>query len=156
MDELKEKIFKAKYETFEFVAADSFLVAGGFLVGTNLLNSSTSIPIGTILVVIGLFLGIRVLWKFSSDLKNTQIQVNQTISKLENTQIQVNQTISELENMLDTLEDTNEKVFGYNGNILSKSSAFNSLDEQISNLKKRMDEMEENIDDNRFWDFHNS
>ena len=122
---MKEKIFKAKYETFEFVAADSFLVVGGFLVGTNLLNSSTSIPIGTILVVMGLFLGIRVLWKFSSDLKNT----------------------------LNTLEDINKKVFGYAGCIFPKSSALNSLDEQISTLKKRIDEMEKNIDDNRVLGF---
>ena len=129
---MKEKIFKAKYETFEFVAADSFLVVGGFLVGTNLLNSSTSIPIGTILIVMGLFLGIRVLWKFSSDLKNTQIQVNETMYKVKNT--------------LNMLEVTNKKVFGYTGSLFSKSSVLNSLDDQISNLKERIDEMEKNID----------
>ena len=123
---MKNKIFKAKYETFEFVTADVLLVGGGILVGTTLIDSSISTPLGVTLVAIGFFLGLRVLWKFSSDLKSTQIQIQKTMRKL---------------------KETEEKVFGFGGSTFSNSSGFDSLDNSVGELKREVEELKRKIDD---------
>jgi len=171
---LKNKIFKAKYETFEFVTADLFLVSGGFLAGTNYIDPNISTPTGTLLVGIGLFLGLRVLWKFSSDLKNTQTQVNEATKNLRktnedvkvNTQLlndanksliktqqdlritkkELQDTKKELQKALEQLNDTKEKIFGYGGSAYARSSGFNSLDRSVNDLKRDVDKLKEERD----------
>lgn len=80
---MKRKIFKARYETGEFLAADSCLVGGGFLVGAGLTDFAS--VFGGVLVALGLFLGIRVLLKFSSDLKDLKAQVDAAVENVKRT-----------------------------------------------------------------------
>lgn len=168
---MKNKIFKAKYETFEFIAADSFLVGGGFLVGTDLIDSSISTPIGGALVAIGLFLGLRVLWKFSSDLKETKKKVDysttlldktifdvkknasllnganrsltDTQRELKTTQRELQTTKKELQRALHDLKESEKKIFGHSGSTFSRSSGFNPLDKTVDELKRKVDKLEQ-------------
>lgn len=152
---MKRKIFQAKYETGEFLAADSCLVGGGFLIGTNLVDSAG--VVGAALVALGLFLGIRVLWKFSSDLKGMKAQIEAAMKDLEQTNGEVKANAQllndaekdlldtqrtvisvkhEVQEMLLKLKKTEEKVFGFHGANTTKRSKSNSLDDIVDKLKK--------------------
>ena len=82
---MRRKILKAKHETVEFLIADSCLAGGGFLIGADLINSPVSAYAGGLAVATGLFLGLRVLWKFSSELKGVKTQINITMKNLKQT-----------------------------------------------------------------------
>ena len=171
---LKNKVFRAKYETVEFLAADSCLAGGGFLLGTNLLNSFVSGYLGAVFLVVGFFLGIRVLWKFSSDLQNLKTKVDaavrnlkQTSKELEtntklldsannsainiqkdlvSTQQDLQNARQELQRMLLKLKNTEEKLFGVGGGHFSKSSIFDPLDTMVGELKRKVGELEKRVD----------
>lgn len=171
MKKLKNNIFTAKYETIEFVTADSFLVGGGFLIGTNYLDSSISTPIGGIFVAIGLFLGLRVLWKFSKDLKFIKSKVDSstklldktgldvknnnrllnnannslinTQKELEKTKRELLQTKLELQKTLKEIKESEKKIFGYSGSRFSRSSSFNPIEKSVDDLKKRLSKLEQ-------------
>ena len=161
---MKRKIFQAKYETAEFLAADSCLVGGGFLIGTNLVD--TAGVAGAALVALGLFLGIRVLWKFSSDLKGMKAQIDAAMKDLEQTNGEVKanaQLLNDAEkDLLDTqrtalsakhevqelllkLKKTEEKVFGFHGANTTKRSKSNSLDDVVDKLKKDVEKARSEI-----------
>jgi len=129
---LRDKIFKAKYETFEFITADSFLVSGGFLVGTNYIDSSISTPIGSILVAVGLFLGLRVLWKFSFDLKNVKQSIlnqmnaiNRNITDIHETKEKIESTKDYLDSTMDELTRTKEELEQLQSEIIPRNTVTN-------------------------------
>lgn len=167
---MNTKIFHAKYESAEFISADALLVSGGFLLGTNLADDLTT-PLGSISIAIGLFLGLRVLLKFSSDLKNTKSKVDNstkilqetnntvlrnkqsvddatqklrdTITELNQTKRDLEQTKKELKMIMKEFSELKEKVFGYGSSMaFSNSSGFESLDETVDELKTRLDKLE--------------
>lgn len=124
-------------------------------------------------MAVGLFLGLRVLWKFSSDLKNIKEQIDMavenskqtneelrtntelldnTIKSAENTQIKLNLTSQKVQNTKRELEqtlrkskDVEEKLFGSSGSIFAKSSVFNPLDKTVDELKQRVKIIEEKL-----------
>ncbi len=171
--ELKKSIIHAKYETAEFVIGDMLLVSGGFLIGTNYLDF-ISTSIGSILVAVGLFLGLRVLLKFSSDLRVTKKQVESAIKNLLviNKDVKNNQeslsnaskelqrtkhdlvitkaelqvTKRELAQSLSKFKEVEQKVFGFGGGVFSRSSGFHPLDSEVEKLKKDVDELKRERD----------
>ena len=106
--QMKRKILKAKHETVEFLAADSCLVGGGFLVGANPTNFAG--VFGGILVVLGLFLGIRVLLKFSSDLKGVKAQIDKAVEDVKRTNEEVKTNAILLRDAEDDLMDVQNDV----------------------------------------------
>jgi len=155
---LKNKIFKAKYETFEFVTADLLLVSGGFLAGTSYIDPRISTPIGTLLVGIGLFLGLRVLWKFSSDLRDTKILVdnaNNELQKTKNDIIRTKQELDavhiELQKSTKKFQEASEKIFGHSMSF-ARSSSFNPLDRIVDELKRDVEKIkQERAREKRGW-----
>lgn len=170
---MKKSIIHAKYETTEFVTADALLVSGGFLVGTNYIDATISTPLGTILVSIGLFLGLRVLWKFSSDLRETKTQVERASDSLrvinndvKNNQKSLNEankelqrtkqdlmitkaelktTKKELAQSLSKFKEVEQKIFGYSGSSFSTSSGFRPLDREVDELKREVQELKREL-----------
>ena len=170
---MKDKIFKAKNETGEFIAADSCLIIGGFLIGTNLVDSASAF--GGILVALGLFLGIRVLGKFSSDLKCMKAQIDTAMEKLKQTneEVQANtelldnasnalentrrdviltkdelgRTRREVQEMLSQLKKTEDNLFGISGKNFAKSSRIKPLDDTVDKLTKDMDDVQRKLED---------
>lgn len=171
---MKKSIIHAKYETTEFVTADALLVCGGFLVGTNYIDSTISTPLGMILVSIGLFLGLRVLWKFSSDLRETKTQVERASKNLRiinkdvknnqkslgeaskelqrtkqdliTTKAELKTTKKELAQSLSKFKEVEQKIFGFSGSSFSRSSGFRPLDKDVDELKKEVKELKRERD----------
>lgn len=164
---MKEKILYSKYDAYEFVAADGFLITGGFLLGTNFQSEITTI-LGTISIVVGLFLGLRVLLKFSSDLRGTKtlvdnaaetlrktnknVQTNEkslinannelkkTKSDLIQTKRELDSVQAELKKSTKEFQKASEKIFGHSM-AFSRSSWSNPLDRTVQELKKDVDEL---------------
>ena len=176
---LKNNLFKAKYETFEFFTGDLLLVSGGILIGTNYIDSAISTPLGIILVGIGFFLGLRVLWKFSSDLRSTKtlvdnatnelrktnenvklnektlIDANKELQKTKNDIIRTKQELDavhiELQKSTKKFQEASEKIFGHSMTF-SRSSSFNPLDRIVDELKRDVEKIkQERAREKRGW-----
>lgn len=105
-------------------------------------------------MVIGLFLGVRVLWKFSSDLKKNQTEIDKSIKLLTkiNDDLKINSKLTQSTKMesaktLSEFKKTEEKIFGKDGNDYSNSSTRHTLDAKVEELEDKMKEFEEKMDD---------
>ena len=156
---MKGKIFKARYETAEFLAADSCLVCGGFLIGTDLVNFAS--VFGGVLVSLGLFLGIRVLLRFSSDLKDIKAQVDVAVenSKRTNEEVKENTRLlrdaesdlmdaqSDAREALSKSEKAEERVFGNTGITLPAVFWGKSLQHSVDELRRDVDRLQRDVED---------
>ena len=141
---MKARILKTKHETAEFVAADVFLAGGGFLLGSDLLDLYGSI-LGAPLVVLGLFLGLRLLWTFSSDLKDLKVQIGRDRNNLERTKRKVERTRREVQETLAKLKQTEERLFGVGGSTFAKSNWARPLEGDGDELKQKIGRLEEKV-----------
>ena len=171
---MKDKMFRAKFETAEFLAADSLLIIGGVLVGVDLASFSVTALIGLMLVALGLFFGIRVFWKFLSDFKDIKTQIEAAVEKSRqiNEEVKTNHTLldSASASLADTQKDlvfakqdvqnakqelgktllkmraNEEKLFGPTRGVLSKSSIVNPLDNRVNELEQKIAKIEGKVD----------
>ena len=126
------------------MAADVLLIVGGFLLGSNLDFSSN--VLGASLVAVGLFLSLRVLWKFSSDLKNLKAQIDKDRNDLERTKRKVDRMRREAQETFVRLKQTEEKLFGFRGSTFSESTWTRPLEGSVGELKQKVSKLEEKVD----------
>ena len=137
-------MFKAKHETGEFLVADVLLVGGGFLFGSNLLDIYGNI-LSAPLIGLGLFLGLRVLRKFSSDLEDLKVQIDRDRNNLERTKRKVERTRREVQETLVRLKQTEESLFGVGGSTFAKSNWARPLEGNVDELKQKVGRLEEKV-----------
>ena len=101
------------------------MVGGGFLIGADLTNSPISTYVGGVAVATGLFLGLRVLWKFSSELKDVRTQIDIAMKKL---------------------KDTERRMFGMGGSTVEMNLLAHPFYGIIGKLKQKVDELEHKVD----------
>lgn len=156
---MKGRIFKAKHETGEFLAADSCLVGGGFLLGANLTDFAS--VFGGILVASGLFLGIRVLLKFSSDLKDLKAQVDAAVenAKQTNEEVKTNARLlrdaeydlmdaqSDAREALSKSENAEKRLSGYSGIDLPGVFWGKPLEHSVAELRRDVDRLQRDVED---------
>ena len=107
---------------------------------------------------IGLFFGLRVLWKFSSDLRDTKILVdnaNNELQKTKNDIIRTKQELDavhiELQKSTKKFQEASEKIFGHSMTF-SRSSSFNPLDRIVDELKRDVEKIkQERAREKRGW-----
>lgn len=126
------------------MAADVLLVGGGFLLGSNLLDIYGNI-LGAPLMGLGLFLGLRVLWKFSSDLEDLKVQIDRDRNNLERTKRKMERTRREVQETLVKLKQTEERLFGVGGSTFAKSNWARPLEGDVGELKQKVGRLEEKV-----------
>ena len=172
---MNRAILHAKNETVEFLLADALLVFGGILIGTFATAPPWQLVLGTILLIAGLFLGLRVLRSFSSGLSKASGMIeaaaadlkaadqrNKKSSQLLRTQraeieeltLNLRETKDEFENARYEIEEEFEKVHASLKRIFGNSETFsrfdraNTLEEKIEELEYIIEEMRKKVDKN--------
>ena len=131
---LKKSIIHAKHEIVEFVVADILLVSGGFLIGTDYV--SDNVLFGFILASIGLFLGLRVLLKFSSDLRQLKNHVGTATELLH--------IVSEdIENNQRDLDNADQKLQVTTNDLVNTKFELQKFKEKLDKSLSKFKEVEE-------------
>ena len=113
----------AQYETLEFILADLFLAIGGYLLGTSYEYTNPLAWIGSVFLVVGFWLGFRVLKKFQNDLKETKNFIHKVLEeanrahekiskasdKIKQTQLYLDSTMADLKKTRQELENAKKQ-----------------------------------------------
>jgi len=113
------KILHARNEPVELILGNILIGTGGFLMGLVALDS-TLLPLiapAFIVFALGIFFDVRVLSKFSFELKRLR---------------------EELENSRRALESTKERILGSRGRGLPRATWDNPLAKQLNDLEKKV------------------
>lgn len=171
---MKRALFRAKSETAEFLLADVLLVVGGIIVGAFGTASLLELVLGATSLIVGLFLGLRVLRSFSSDLSKTRGMIEGAAANLEaadqrtkkstrllekqsteikalaqelrKTKNQFDDAKREIDEEFEKISADLEKIFGHSSTF-SKFNWTNTLEDTIREFKDRLEKIERRLNE---------